>query len=74
MTERSIQDRFISAASDVPFWYIDIGEEEARLVNESISAKCFSMGPVSAKLEAEFAAQLDVPYAVFTSSGTAALA
>ena len=75
MTNSSnIADRFISDASDIPFWYIDIGEDESRLVNETLASKQFSMGPVSAQLEAEFAEQLEVPYAIFTTSGTAALA
>src|SRR5580693_6027431 len=65
--------RFITEAGEVPFWYLEIGAEESAAVADTMARKRFSMGPVVAELEAEIARQLDVPYALCTSSGTAAL-
>ncbi len=64
---------FISAASEVPFWMTDIGENEITTVAETMAAKSFSMGAVTAKMEAEIAEQLDVPYVLCTTSGSMAL-
>jgi perosamine synthetase len=65
--------RFITEAAEIPFWYLEIGEEESAAVAATMARKRFSMGPVVAELEAEIARQLEVPYALCVSSGTAAL-
>jgi len=64
---------FISAENEVPFWMTDIGENETATVSETMAAKSFSMGAVTAKMEAEIAKQLDVPYVLCTTSGSMAL-
>ncbi|MDP6781819.1 MAG: DegT/DnrJ/EryC1/StrS family aminotransferase [Alphaproteobacteria bacterium] len=64
---------FVSAGGEVPFWMTDIGENEIATVVETMAAKSFSMGAVTAEMEAEIAKQLDVPYALCTTSGSMAL-
>ena len=64
---------FVSAGSEVPFWMTDIGENEIATVVETMAARSFSMGAVTAKMEAEIAKQLDVPYVLCTTSGSMAL-
>ncbi|MBL6935311.1 MAG: DegT/DnrJ/EryC1/StrS family aminotransferase [Alphaproteobacteria bacterium] len=64
---------FVSTASEVPFWMTDIGENEIATVTETMAAKSFSMGAVTAKMEAEIAKQLDVPHVLCTTSGSMAL-
>jgi perosamine synthetase len=71
---RRTMDRFVTAATKIPFWYLEIGAEEEMAVRETVASKSFSLGPVVAGLEADLAGALDAPYAVCTSSGTAALA
>lgn len=73
MTKSSAKDSFITEGADIPFWYVEISDEEAALVTDALARKRFSMGPVAAELEALVAAELDVPYAVATTSGTMAL-
>ena len=51
----------------------DIGENEIATVSETMAAKLFSMGAVTAKMEAEISKQLDVPYVLCTTSGSMAL-
>jgi dTDP-4-amino-4,6-dideoxygalactose transaminase len=70
---KSANASFVSAASEVPFWMTDIGENETAAVIETMAAKSFSMGAVTAKMEAEIAEQLDVPYVLCTTSGSMAL-
>jgi perosamine synthetase len=70
---RSAEKVFITGASDIPFWKIVIGQNERTAVSDALDLNRFSMGPVTAELEAEIASALDVPYAVCTSSGTNAL-
>ncbi len=70
---KTINASFISAASEVPFWMTNIGENEIATVAETMSAKSFSMGAVTAKMEAEIAKQLDVPYVLCATSGSMAL-
>jgi dTDP-4-amino-4,6-dideoxygalactose transaminase len=65
--------RFVTEAREIPFWHVEIGAEEQAAVAETMARRRFSMGPVVAELEAELARQLEVPYALCTSSGTAAL-
>ena len=64
---------FVSAGAEVPFWMTDIGENEIATVSETMAAKSFSMGAVTAEMEAEISKQLDVPYALCTTSGSMAL-
>ncbi len=70
---KTINASFISAASEVPFWMTNIGENEIATVAETMAAKSFSMGAVTAKMEAEIAKQLDVPYVLCATSGSMAL-
>ena len=70
---KSANASFVSAASEVPFWMTDIGENETAAVIETMAEKSFSMGAVTAKMEAEIAKQLDVPYVLCTTSGSMAL-
>ncbi len=72
-SNRGAAHRFITEAGEIPFWRIEIGPEEAAAVADAMARKRFSMGPVVAELEGEIARQLDVPYALCTSSGTSAL-
>jgi len=64
---------FISSGDEVPFWRTDIGEKEIATVCETMAKKSFSMGAVTAEMEAEIAKQLDVPYVLCTTSGSTAL-
>ena len=64
---------FISTGNEVPFWMTDIGDKEIATVAETMAAKSFSMGAVTAEMEAEIAQQLDVPYVLCTTSGSMAL-
>jgi dTDP-4-amino-4,6-dideoxygalactose transaminase len=73
VSNSSAAHRFITEAREVPFWHVEIGAEERAAVAETMAKRRFSMGPVVAELETELARQLDVPYALCTSSGTAAL-
>ncbi len=57
----------------MPFWMTDIGENEIAAVVETMAAKSFSMGAVTAEMEAEIAKQLYVPYVLCTTSGSMAL-
>ncbi|HJO88038.1 MAG: DegT/DnrJ/EryC1/StrS family aminotransferase [Alphaproteobacteria bacterium] len=69
----SVNTSFVSAEKEVPFWMTDIGENEIATVSETMAAKLFSMGAVTAKMEAEISKQLDVPYVLCTTSGSMAL-
>jgi dTDP-4-amino-4,6-dideoxygalactose transaminase len=55
------------------WWRTSFGEDEAAKIREAILAEHLSMGPVTAEFERKFAASLDVPYAVATTSGSSAL-
>ncbi len=70
---KSANGSFISSGSDVPFWMTDIGEREVATVCDTMARKSFSLGAVTAEMEAEIAKQLDVPYALCTTSGSTAL-
>lgn len=65
--------RFMTEAADIPFWHVAVGDEEAAAVAETMRRKSYSMGAVTAELEAELARMLDVPYALCTTSGSVAL-
>jgi dTDP-4-amino-4,6-dideoxygalactose transaminase len=58
---------------EVSWWKTSIGEAEIHKLSESVSHGNISLGPVTAQFEAEFAAALEVPYAVATTSGSVAL-
>ena len=66
-------DSFVSSGDEVPFWMTDIGEREIATVCDTMAKKSFSLGAVTAEMEAEIAKQLDVPYALCTTSGSTAL-
>jgi dTDP-4-amino-4,6-dideoxygalactose transaminase len=57
----------------IPWWFTSIGEQEKEQVIEAFDNRRFSLGKVTEELEKQFAAMLGVPYAVATTSGTAAL-
>ena len=63
----------ITTASDIPFWKINIGNNETEAVIDALKHNRFSMGPITEQLEAEIASALDVPYVLCTTSGTMAL-
>lgn len=58
---------------EVSWWRTSFGEEEAQNIAKSMAVEHISQGPVTEQFEAEFAAALDVPYAVATTSGSVAL-
>jgi len=66
-------NRFITEAGEIPFWHIEIGAEESAAVVATMARKRFSLGPVVAAFEAQISREIEVPYAVCTASGTAAL-
>ncbi|MBS3132515.1 DegT/DnrJ/EryC1/StrS family aminotransferase [Candidatus Woesearchaeota archaeon] len=49
------------------------GEEELKKLGESVAQEHISLGPVTAELEAQFAKELNIPYAVAVPSGSVAL-
>lgn len=57
----------------IPLSDLDYGPEELAAVQRVVESKWLSMGPEVAKFEAEFAEFLQAPFAVATSSATAAL-
>ena len=70
---RKASEANITSASEIPFWKINIGESESAAVADALRHNRFSMGPVTAQLEAEIAQALDVPYVLCTTSGSTAL-
>jgi perosamine synthetase len=59
--------------SPIYWWRTSFGEDELAKIGESMLAEHISQGPVTAEFEEKFAAALDVPYAVATTSGSTAL-
>ena len=57
----------------VPWWRTSFGDEEVEKLRESVSEQHISQGAVTAEFESQFAQALGVPYAVATTSGSAAL-
>jgi dTDP-4-amino-4,6-dideoxygalactose transaminase len=57
----------------IPIARPDLGEEEAEAARRVILSGWVAQGPEADAFEHEFAAAVDAPYAVATSSGTAAL-
>ncbi len=64
---------FVSSGDEVPFWRTDIGDKEVATVCETMAKKSFSLGAVTAEMEAEIAYHLDVPHVLCTTSGSTAL-
>lgn len=60
-------------AWQIPLSDLDFGPEELQAVHDVLTSKWLSMGQMTETFEQQFAAMLDVPYAVAVSSGTAAL-
>ncbi len=76
MPSRSISPAAPSSAAfdwKVPLSRLSFGDEEERAVVEVLRSGWWTYGPVSRRLEAQFAAYLGVRHAVAVSSGTAAL-
>ena len=61
------------ADPSIPWWRTSFGEEEIREIGDAIRAEHISQGPLTVQFETQFAAALDVPYAVATTSGSIAL-
>ncbi|MBX7136857.1 MAG: DegT/DnrJ/EryC1/StrS family aminotransferase [Oligoflexia bacterium] len=57
----------------IPWWHTELGANERESLLSAFDNKGFSMGRYTAELEKRFCEMLDVPYAVLTPSGTAAL-
>jgi perosamine synthetase len=58
---------------EIRWWHTSFGEEEIQKIAESINAEHISQGPVTEEFEARFAAALNVPFAVATTSGSVSL-
>ena len=63
----------MTTAMKVPYWKTVLGAGEADRIRESILAGSVGMGRVTEEFEKRFAAILGAPYAVCTTSGSAAL-
>jgi dTDP-4-amino-4,6-dideoxygalactose transaminase len=59
--------------ADINWWSTYLGEEETAAVLAAMAGKRFSQGPVTAELEREIAARLQVRHAVMTTSGSMGL-
>lgn len=57
----------------IPWWYTKLGEEEKTELLSAFEGKYFSQGGITAAFEKQLASLLDVPYAIVTPSGTAAI-
>ncbi len=57
----------------VPWWRISFGEPEVQKLRDSVLSEHISAGPVTEEFEKQLADQLDVAYAVATTSGSVAL-
>ncbi len=57
----------------VPWWRTSFGDAEVQELLRAISGEHISQGLVTAKLEAQIAEALEVPYTVVTTSGSVAL-
>lgn len=63
----------MNTSMKVPYWKTTLGDAEVENIRQSILAGSVGMGRVTEELERRFAATLGVPYAVCTTSGSAAL-
>ena len=59
--------------NNISWWRTSFGDREVDKLRESVYNEHISAGPVTRQFEEDFASQLDVPYAVATTSGSAAL-
>lgn len=57
----------------IPWWMNAMGERESSGAYEAIAAANVTMGPIVPQLENAIATQLDIPFALATPSGSAAL-
>lgn len=57
----------------IRWWKTSFGEAEIRKLAEAVTKEHISQGPVTAEFEERISKALDVPYAVATTSGSAAL-
>lgn len=57
----------------IPWWKTNLGKNEIKKIEQSILAGHTTQGPVVEKLEEYLAKLLDVPYALLTINGSAAL-
>lgn len=65
--------KFSSNHSFLPFALPEIGEEEVKEVVNSLNSGWLTTGSKAVQFEADFAAYLDVPYALAVNSGTSGL-
>ncbi len=63
-----------SKGAAVPWWWNDVGDDEAKGITDAIRDHRIQCGPVCAELEARLGETLKVGHVVMTSSGSAALA
>ncbi len=63
-----------ASGTTVPWWWTDIGEDEARAIVAAIRDHRIQFGPLCRELESLLAGHLKVAHAVAMSSGSAALA
>jgi len=68
------EDKATQAPADVPWWWTDIGDDEAEAIAEAIRGHRIQCGPLCRELESVLAGHLQVAHVVMTSSGSAALA
>lgn len=59
--------------STISWWRTSFGDEEVAELAKSVSMERISQGAVTERFEVQFAAALDTPYAVATTSGSTAL-
>jgi len=71
--DRKADEAFITKASEIPFWRIEVGQQEKDAVLQAMNENRFSMGATCVELESEIAKALDVPYVLCTTSGSMAL-
>ncbi len=57
----------------IPWWYTEFGEAEKAELLSAFDDKHLTLGSRGAEFEKQFSRMLEVPYAVVTNSGTAAL-
>lgn len=57
----------------IPWWRVDLGQEEADKVRLLIAKRYVTQGQVAEELERRLAELLNVPYVVLTTNGSAAL-
>ncbi len=57
----------------VPWWQVNLGDDEIDGATRSIRARHINQGPVCAELERQLAERLGVPHVALTTSGSAAI-